>query len=280
MSANVQTRWAAILTVSTTAAIAASLWMAGAAAPTRGEARDCASAKPTIVLVHGAFAESASWSSVAARLLGEGYPVVAAANPLRSVKGDAAYLAGLVDAIAGPVILVGHSYGGLVISSAAVNKSNVRALIYVAAFAPEAGETAFALSSKFPGSTLGEALAPPVPLGGGSNDLYIQPAKFADQFAADVASADAKVMAATQRPITDAALNEPVEAPAWKSLPSWFLYGTADKNIPAAAHAFMADRAKAKKVVAAKGASHVVMISRPELLTKLIGDAAAATCGR
>jgi pimeloyl-ACP methyl ester carboxylesterase len=231
-------------------------------------------------LVHGAFAESSSWSGVATRLLAEGYPVVCAANPLRGAKSDASYVASLIDSIKGPVILVGHSYGGIVISLAAVGKSNVKALVYVAAFAPDVGESAFTLSGKFPGSTLGGALAPPVPLSDGGSDLYIQQEKFFDQFAADVPMSEAKVMAATQRPVTDAALNEPVGTPAWKTIPSWFLFGGSDKNIPAAVHAFMADRAHAKKVVAIKDASHVVMISHPNALLKLIADANTATSAR
>jgi pimeloyl-ACP methyl ester carboxylesterase len=235
------------------------------------------SGKPTIVLVHGAFAESSSWNGVAGKLLASGYPVIAVANPLRSVKSDAAYVAEVVDSIKGPVILVGHSYGGAVITGAAAGKSNVKALIYVAAFAPEAGETAVGLSSKFPGSTLGPTLAPPVMLAGGGKDLYIQQEKFQVQFAADVPAAEAKLMAATQRPITEAALNEASGAPAWKTIPSWFFFGSLDKNIPRAAHAFMAQRAGSKKTVEIKGASHVVMISHPEPLVKLIEEAVTAT---
>jgi pimeloyl-ACP methyl ester carboxylesterase len=248
--------------------------------PFTGNAKDSPAVKPTVVLVHGAFAESSSWSGVTTRLLAEGYPVVAAANPLRGAKSDASYVATLIDAIKGPVILVGHSYGGIVISLAAVGKSNVKALVYVAAFAPDVGESALALSGKFPGSTLGAALAPPVPLSDGINDMYILQDKFPEQFAADVPLSEAKVMAATQRPVTDAALNETVGTPAWKAIPSWFLYGGLDKNIPPTVHAFMAERAHAKKVVAIKDASHVVMISHPNALLKLIGDANTATCAR
>jgi pimeloyl-ACP methyl ester carboxylesterase len=245
--------------------------------PLTSNAKESTTDKPTVVLVHGAFAESSSWSGITTRLLAEGYPVVAAANPLRGVKSDASYVASVIDSIKGPVILVGHSYGGIVISAAAVGKSNVQALVYVAAFAPDVGETALTLSSKFPGSSLGQALAPPVPLSDGNNDLYIQQAKFFEQFAADVPASEAKVMAATQRPVTEAALNEPTGTPAWKTIPSWFIYGGLDKNIPAAVHAFMAERAHAKKVIAVKNASHVVMISHPDALVKLIDDANTAT---
>lgn len=243
-------------------------------------AKDSASSKPTIVLVHGAFAGSASWNGVASRLVAEGYPVVAVANPLRSVKSDASYVASQLDSIKGPIILVGHSYGGLVISAAAVGKSNVKALVYVAGFAPDEGETAFTLSTKFPGSTLGEALAQPVPLADGNKDLRIQPEKFVEQFAADIPESEAKVMAVTQRPVTEAALNEPSATPAWKTIPSWFFYGSLDKNIPAAVVAFMAERANAKKAIAVKGASHSVMISHPDALFKLINEAAKSVRSR
>lgn len=170
--------------------------------------------RPTIVLVHGAFADASSWNGVIRVLETDGYTVVAAANPLRSVSGDAAYVAGILSGIRSPVVLVGHSYGGSVISEAAKGNANVKALIYVAAFAPEAGETAAGLSGKFPGSTLGPTLAPPVSLSGGGKDLYIRQDKFHDQFAADVTDSEAKLMAATQRPVTEAALNEPETDPA------------------------------------------------------------------
>lgn len=249
---------------------------AAALAPRAAFADGAGANRPTIVLVHGAFAESSSWNQVASKLLAKGYPVVAAANPLRGVKSDSDYVAGLVKGIKGPVVLVGHSYGGMVISGAAVGADNVRALVFVAAFAPDAGESAFTLSGKFPGSTLGPTLAP-MPLPGGGADLYIQQDKFRAQFAADVPVAEARQMAATQRPVTDGALQEGAGAPAWKSIPSWFVYGERDKNIPAAVLAFMAERAAAKKTVAVKGASHVVMISHPDAVAGLIVEAATAT---
>lgn len=233
-----------------------------------------APAKPTIILVHGAFADSSSWDGVSARLEKAGYTVIGAANHLRSVKSDAASVASVVKSVPGSVILVGHSYGGSVISEAAEGAGNVKGLVYVAAFAPEAGETAAGLSGKFPGGTLGTALSKPVPLGNGSNDLYIEQAKFHDQFAADVPADKARLMAIGQRPITDTALNEASTAPAWKTIPSWFVYGAADKNIPPAVHDFMAKRAKAKDIVVVKGASHVVMVSHPDVVAKLIEDAA------
>lgn len=235
-----------------------------------------AAAKPTVVLVHGAFADSSSWDGVTAKLEKDGYTVIGAANPLRNVKGDASSVAAVVKSVAGPVVLVGHSYGGSVISAAANGAANVKALVYVAAFAPESGETAVGLSGKFPGSTLGPTLAPPVALPDGGKDLYIQQAKFHEQFAADVPADKARLMAAGQRPVTDAALNEASPAPAWKTIPSWFIYGKADKNIPAAALDFMAKRANAKKTVVIDGASHVVMTSHPNEVAKLIEEAASA----
>jgi pimeloyl-ACP methyl ester carboxylesterase len=235
--------------------------------------------KPTIVLVHGAFAESSSWNGVIGLLEKDGYTVIAAANPLRGVRSDADAVAGVVASIKTPVVLVGHSYGGSVISEAAVGQPNVKSLVYVAAFAPDTGETASALSAKFPGSTLGAAIAAPVSLPGRGNDLYIRRDKFRAQFAADVSEADAKLMAATQRPITEAALNEASTVPAWKNVPSWFVYGDQDRNIPAAAIAWMAERAHAKQSVEVKGASHVVMVSHPDAVAKVIESAAVARGG-
>ena len=232
-------------------------------------------ARPTIVLVHGAFAESSSWNPVITELLEDGYPVVAAATPLRSVRGDGAYVEKLVRSIKGPVVLVGHSYGGQVISAAAERAPNVKSLVFVAGYALDVGESATTMGARFPGGTLGSALAPPVAVDGG-DDLYILPAKFHSQFAADVPQRDAAQMAATQRPVTQAALSEPVRAAPWKRLPSWFVYGSQDKNIPRSAHAFMASRAKAKGALEVQGASHVVMISHPQKVAEMIGRATAA----
>ncbi|RIJ11410.1 alpha/beta hydrolase [Pseudomonas sp. 91RF] len=246
------------------------------AAAIAGATSAMAAEKPTVVLVHGAFADSSSWNGVVKILEKDGYPVIAAANPLRTLKGDAQSVADVLAGIKSPVVLVGHSYGGPVISEAAYGNTNVKALVYVAALAPEAGETVAGLAGKFPGSTLGPTLAPPVALKDGGKDLYIQQDKFHDQFAADVPNADAKLMAATQRPVTEAALNEAASEPAWKSIPSWFVYGDKDKNIPPQAMAFMAERAHAKKTVVVKGASHVVMVSNPKAVASLIESAATA----
>lgn len=230
--------------------------------------------QPTIVLVHGAFAEASSWNGVVANLRKQGYPVVAVANPLRGVANDAKYVGDIVASLKTPVVLVGHSYGGLVIGEVAAPAGKVKALVFVAAFAADRGETAVALSGKFPGSTLGNALAAPVALSSGGNDLYIRQDKFHDQFAADVPAADAALMAATQRPITEAALNEAAVESSWKRIPSWFVYGGKDKNIPPASLAFMAERAKSKRTVAIPDASHVVMVSHPDAVAELIVAAA------
>ncbi len=229
--------------------------------------------KPTIVFVHGAFAESSSWDGVISKLADEGYPVSAAANPLRSVKGDADNLTSLLKSIEGPIVLVGHSYGGMVITCAANGSDNVKALVYVAGFAPDVGESAADLSGRFPGSSLGAALSP-VKLPDDGTDLYIQQDKFWQQFAADVPESQAKIMAATQRPITEAALTEASDAASWKTIPSWFIFGEADKNIPPAAQHFMAERAGSKKTIAIEGASHVIMISHPDAVAQLIEEAA------
>lgn len=235
-----------------------------------------ATAKPTVVLVHGAFADSSSWNGVVKILEKDGYPVISASNPLRTLKGDAQSVADVLASIKTPIVLVGHSYGGPVISEAAYGNPNIKALVFVAAIAPEAGESTADLAGRFPGNTLGPTLAPPVTLADGGKDLYIQQDKFHDQFAADVPNSEAKVMAATQRPVTVAALNEASSEPAWKTIPSWFVYGDKDKNIPAQAQAFMAKRAHAKKTVVVKGASHVVMVSNPKVVASLIESAATA----
>lgn len=232
--------------------------------------------KPTVVLVHGAFADASSWNGVVGILEKDGYRVIAAANPLRGVRSDADSVASILSSVQSPVVLVGHSYGGNVISAAANGHANVKALVYVSAFAPDTGETVAGLAGKFPGSTLGPTLAAPVALADGGKDLYIRQDKFRDQFAADVPVAEAALMAATQRPVTEAALNEASGVPAWKHIPSWYIYGDKDKNIPAQAMAFMAERAHAKAVEVVKGASHVVMVSNPAPVAHLIEQAAAS----
>jgi pimeloyl-ACP methyl ester carboxylesterase len=229
---------------------------------------------PTIVLVHGAFAESASWDGVIDPLLRAGHRVVSAANPLRSVAADAASVSDLVRSIDGPVMLVAHSYGGAVISNVAADAGEIVGLVYVNGLAPDAGESAFGLAERFPGSTIGEA-AQSVPRSDGTTDLYIARERFHAHFCADVPAPKAARMAATQRPATLQAFQEPSgERPLWRDLPSWFLIGGQDLIIPPALQRFMADRAGARRVVELPAASHAAAVSHPDVMADLILQAA------
>ncbi|MGW4245579.1 alpha/beta fold hydrolase [Nocardia sp. NPDC004722] len=227
--------------------------------------------KPTVVLVHGAFADSSSWNGVIERLLEQGHTVIAAANPLRGLDADAAYVASVLDTVEGPVVLAGHSYGGSVITVAAQGKSNVAALVYIAAFIPDIGESALQLTDKFPGSTLGPTTRPavyPLPDGGQGTELVIRAEEFPGQFAADVPAAAAELMARTQRPVALAALEQPAAAAAWRTVPAYALLTSADKNIPVEAQRFMAERAGARSVEI--DASHAVAVSVPGAVADLI----------
>jgi pimeloyl-ACP methyl ester carboxylesterase len=230
--------------------------------------------RPTVVLVHGAFADSSSWDAVTSRLERRGYPVIGVANPLRGLAGDSAYVSSVLDTIPGPVILVGHSYGGAVITDAAVGHPNVKALVYVAAFAPDQGESALAILGKYPGSQLPPVLTVrPFP---GGQDAYVNPADFRQVFAADVAAGKTRLMAAGQRPLALAAFAEPSGTPAWKTIPSWFLVAGADRAIPPAAEQAMALRAGSRTEVI-RGASHAVLVSHPDATAHIIESAAHAT---
>ena len=234
--------------------------------------------RPTVVLVHGAFADSSSWNGVIEDLKRDGYPVIAAANPLRGLHSDAEYVGSVLDSVSGPVVLAGHSYGGSVMSEAAVGHPNVKALVYIASFILEPGESTSQLAAKFPGAELGPALNPvpfPLPNGASGNDLYIKQDEFHRVFAADVAPEITELMAATQRPITEAALNEPASEAAWKSIPSWNMVTTEDLAIPAESMRFMGERAKSQTVEI--DASHAVTVSHPEAVADLIGEAARST---
>ena len=236
--------------------------------------------KPTIVLVHGAFAESASWNGVIADLEGRGYTVVAVANPLRGLRQDAAYLRSVLDSLSGPVVVAGHSYGGSVMSEAADGAPGVAALVYVASFNLEIGESTAELAAKFPGGELGPALdSVPFPLADGQTgtDLYIQQDRFGEVFAADVAPEVAELMAATQRPIAASALEDVATKAAWKTIPSWTLVSTQDLAIPAQSMRFMAERAGSTTVEV--DASHAVYVSQPRVVADLIVDAARTTTG-
>jgi pimeloyl-ACP methyl ester carboxylesterase len=231
---------------------------------------------PTIVLVHGAFAESASWDRVIDPLVADGHRVIAAANPLRSLTGDAAAISDLVRTIDGPVVLAAHSYGGAVISNVDPDAGEIVGLVYVNGFAPDAGENCFQLAAMFPGSMLGETTVQPVPRGDGTTDFYVAREPFHDIFCADVPAPQAALMAATQRPATQEALVEPSgERPLWKSVPSWFLIGEDDHIIPAALQHYMAERARAHRTVEIPGASHVALVSHPRATAHMILEAAA-----
>jgi pimeloyl-ACP methyl ester carboxylesterase len=234
--------------------------------------------RPTIVLVHGAFAESASWDPVIDRLLNAGHPVTAVANPLRGVASDAASVSDHIRSIEGPVVLVAHSYGGAVITNVDPDAGEIVGLVYVNGFAPDAGENCFQLAAMFPGSMLGEATVQPVPRSDGTTDLYVARDPFHDIFCADVPAPQAALMAVTQRPATQEALVEPSgERPLWKSVPSWFLIGEEDHIIPAALQHYMAERARAHRTIEIPGASHLVPVAHPGATAGLILDAAALT---
>ena len=229
---------------------------------------------PTIVLVHGAFAESASWDRVIESVSRAGLPVVAAANPLRGLAADARSVSDLIRTLDGPVVLVGHSYGGAVISNVDAGAGEITGLVYVAGFAPEPGESCFSLSGMFPGSTLADALQA-VPRSDGTTDLSIAPDRFHQQFAADLPASQAALMAATQRPVTQEALVEPSgDRPLWKEHPSWFVFGELDRNIPAALQHFMARRARAHRTIEIPGASHAIGVAHADATAHLILDAA------
>ena len=232
----------------------------------------------TVVLVHGAFADASSWNGVITRLQDEGVPVTAPANPLRGIAADAAYLASVLAQIEGPVLAVGHSYGGAVITNAATNAKNVVGLVYVAAFAPDEGERLGEVTPESRDSVLNSALAPhhyPAPNGGEpAVEFGIDPAKFHDAFAADLPAEQTDVMAATQRPIAELAFSEPTGPAAWKQLPSWAVVATGDKAAGADLVRSMAQRAGAT-ITEVEG-SHVIMVSQPQAVTDVILDAVAA----
>jgi pimeloyl-ACP methyl ester carboxylesterase len=234
---------------------------------------------PTIVLVHGAFADSTSWDRVI-ELLPPKQHVIAAANPLRSLASDAESVSDLVRSIDGPVLLVAHSYGGAVISNVAADAGEIVGLVYVNGFAPDAGENCFQLAGMYPGSMVGEATVRPVPRSDGTTDFYIAPESFHDVFCADVPGPQAALMATTQRPATQEALVEPSgDHPLWKDVPSWFLIGEEDHIIPAALQRFEAERAGARRVVEIPGASHAATVSQPDATAQLILEAAATPVG-
>ena len=234
---------------------------------------------PTVVLVHGAFADASSWNGVIEQLQAQGVPVIAAANPLRGISIDSAYIAGVFNETPGPVVAVGHSYGGAVITNAATQADNVVALVFVAAFAPEEGEALGAAEAGSKDSVLSSALVPrhyPAPDGGDpAVEFAIDPAKLRDVFAADLPAEQTALMAATQRPVAELAFSEPNGATAWKRLPSWAVVATGDKAAGTDIVRSMAERAGAE-ITEVEG-SHVIMISQPQAVTDVILQAVAAT---
>jgi pimeloyl-ACP methyl ester carboxylesterase len=212
----------------------------------------------TVVLVHGAFAESSSWNDVAAELAGRGHRVIAYATPLRSIAGDTAGLTELVRSIDEPVVLVGHSYGGAVVTNVPANAGEIVALVYVAAFALDAGESPSDALALGTGGRLAETVEQV------GDDLFIAQDKYHQQFCADVPEQLAQLMAITQRPLHVVALDEASGgAPLWKTTPSWFIFGDQDNSIPVGAHRTMAARAGSQRTLEITGASHAVGVSHP-----------------
>ena len=231
----------------------------------------------TVVLVHGAFADASSWNGVIARLQAKGVPVTAPANPLRGIAADSAYIAAVLEQIEGPVVAVGHSYGGAVITNAATKTKNVVALVYVAAFAPEEGETLGAAEAASQDSVLNSALVPrqyPTANGGLATEFYINPAKARDAFAGDLSDQVAALIGATQRPVAELAFSEPSGPPAWKDRPSWAVVATGDRAAGTDVTRSMAERAGA--TITEIDGSHVIMISQPEAVADVILEAVAS----
>jgi pimeloyl-ACP methyl ester carboxylesterase len=234
----------------------------------------------TVVLVHGAFADASSWNGVIERLQAKGVHVMAPANPLRGISVDSAYFAAILAQIDGPVLAVGHSYGGAVITNAATDAENVVGLVYVAAFAPDEGETLGAAEAGSKDSVLNSALVPwayPTANGGSATEFYIDPAKARDAFAGDLSDRQAALIAVTQRPVAEAAFGEPNGPPAWKRLPSWAVVARGDKAAGTDVVRSMAERAGAE--ITEVDGSHVIMVSQPDAVTNVILDALAALKG-
>jgi pimeloyl-ACP methyl ester carboxylesterase len=240
------------------------------------DSQDRQGPNPTIVFVHGGWADSSSWNQEITNLERRDYTVIAPADPLRDLASDAAYIRSVLQTISGPIVLVGHSYGGAVITNAAVGVPNVKALVYIAAFAPDKGESLVQLVTMNPGSQIGPATLDfrpyPLPDGGTGTDLYLKKSAFHDAFAGDLPLKVTNQMQAGQRPFANEAFVAPSGDPAWKTIPSWYMVATQDHAIPPATERFMAQRAHASTVEV--DSSHVAMISQPEATTRLILDAA------
>jgi pimeloyl-ACP methyl ester carboxylesterase len=248
---------------------------AAAAQPARPAA---GKAGPTVVLVHGAFADASSWNGVVTRLQKKGYPVIAPAIGLRGLTTDSAYLASLLAQIPGPVVLVAHSYGGAVISNAATGAKNVRALVFVNAFATEEGEVLGEVEKGSTDSALNSALVPftyPTDGGGTAQELYVDQAEFPAVFAGDLPAKEGALLAATQRPAAAAAFSDAAGPPAWKTLPSWAVIATGDKA--AGTDITLAQAKRAGADITEVDGSHLIMISRPDVVTDVILKAVRAT---
>jgi pimeloyl-ACP methyl ester carboxylesterase len=230
--------------------------------------------KPTVVFVHGAFADASGFAAVTSRLQKRGYTVISPANPLRGPASDAAYVASVMRTIDGPIVLVAHSYGGAVISLAANQVPNVKALVYLDALALEEGESNFDIAERFPSKILPALRTRPFPQPDGSEgtDFYVDPASFREVFAADLPARLVAPMATAQRPISLAAGVEKSGAPAWKTIPSWYLIGLQDQVFPVEAQRFMAKRAGAR--ITEIRSSHASYLARPGKVTKFILRAA------
>jgi pimeloyl-ACP methyl ester carboxylesterase len=231
-------------------------------------------ASPTIVLVHGAFADASTWRPVADRLGRDGHTVLAPPNPLRGLPHDASYAASVIDSIDGPVVLVGHSYGGAVITVAG-SSDKVVGLVYVAGVVPDEGESVNDLQGRFPSLAMGP-LVQPVSLPDGSVELTIDPARFPDVFGADLPAADAAFMAISQRSISATAFDDPATAAAWRATPSWAVFGTADQPVAPGLQRFAYDRA-GSMVTEVEGASHLLMMSQPDIVAGVIREAVMAS---
>jgi pimeloyl-ACP methyl ester carboxylesterase len=259
---------------------AAVLLIASAIPAAHAASRKKAAALPTVVLVHGAFADASGWGPVTKRLQRKGYTVVAPTNTLRGVVPDAAYMRSFLSQIQGPIVLVGHSYGGFVITNAATGNPNVKALVYVAAYAPDEGDTVGGLETLAPGGMIGEPTLDirtyPTPDGKLAPEATIKPRVFHDVFAADLPRSETDLMATEQRPAALSTLGEPSGPPAWKTIPSWYIVAGKDNAIGTNVERIMAKRIDAH-TTEVKGASHVVMMSRPAETTRVILDAAQVT---
>jgi pimeloyl-ACP methyl ester carboxylesterase len=232
---------------------------------------------PAVVLVHGAFADASSWNGVIERLQAKGVPVTAPPNPLRGIVHDSAYIASVFEQIDGPVVAIGHSYGGAVITTAADDAKNVVGLVYVAAFAPEEGETLGAVEANSKDSVLNSAImarAYPTADGKAATEFSIDPAKVREAFAGDLSDQEVALIGATQRPVAEAAFSEPNGPPAWKHLPSWAVVATGDKAAGTDVVRSMAERAGA--TITELEGSHVIMVSQPQAVTEVILTAVAA----